>query len=261
MSDWLSHEPCPKCREMGRDRAGDNLAVHSDGHKHCFSCGHREFPEGFSLQFHSVELPRKEEENGLGIHLPSDYSHFIPPKPLAWVKQYRITDLEIRDNKIGYSVSKELLCFPVTDPTGNLLLWQGRYFGSNPEYPKYVTYGQTNNLFHFVGRFQDPIKTGIKTTVIIEDFISAIKVGRQLPALPLWGSDISKTKLFRLSKMFDNLVVWLDPDKKEHSIKLQKRAEIFFAGVSVVYSERDPKSYNEKEIKDFLERTNLPLDF
>ena len=33
-------EPCPKCREMGNDRSGDNLAVYSDGHKFCFACKH-----------------------------------------------------------------------------------------------------------------------------------------------------------------------------------------------------------------------------
>jgi len=36
----VSEEPCPKCREMGNDRSGDNLAVYSDGHKFCFACKH-----------------------------------------------------------------------------------------------------------------------------------------------------------------------------------------------------------------------------
>ncbi len=31
-------EPCPKCREMGNDNSGDNLAVYSDEHKFCFAC-------------------------------------------------------------------------------------------------------------------------------------------------------------------------------------------------------------------------------
>lgn len=36
----IGDEPCPKCREMGNDRSGDNLAVYSDGHKFCFACKH-----------------------------------------------------------------------------------------------------------------------------------------------------------------------------------------------------------------------------
>lgn len=33
-------EQCPKCAELGNDSSGDNLAVYSDGHTHCFGCGH-----------------------------------------------------------------------------------------------------------------------------------------------------------------------------------------------------------------------------
>jgi twinkle protein len=36
----VGKEPCPKCREQGNDRSGDNLAVYSDGHKFCFACKH-----------------------------------------------------------------------------------------------------------------------------------------------------------------------------------------------------------------------------
>lgn len=30
---------CPNCEKKGRDRKGDNLAIYSDGHGYCFSCG------------------------------------------------------------------------------------------------------------------------------------------------------------------------------------------------------------------------------
>lgn len=39
-STVVSRERCPKCAELGNDRSGDNLAVYSDGHVHCFSCGY-----------------------------------------------------------------------------------------------------------------------------------------------------------------------------------------------------------------------------
>jgi len=37
-SKAVGNEPCPNCREAGRDTAGDNLVVYDDGHKHCFAC-------------------------------------------------------------------------------------------------------------------------------------------------------------------------------------------------------------------------------
>lgn len=39
MQAYVTHsEPCPKCREKGLDRTGDNLKVYSNGGKYCFSC-------------------------------------------------------------------------------------------------------------------------------------------------------------------------------------------------------------------------------
>lgn len=35
-----SKEPCPSCRDAGRDTTGDNLVVFDDGHKHCFACNY-----------------------------------------------------------------------------------------------------------------------------------------------------------------------------------------------------------------------------
>ena len=41
-------EACPRCRDKGEDRHGDNLCVYPDGGKHCFKCGYHEFPDGTS---------------------------------------------------------------------------------------------------------------------------------------------------------------------------------------------------------------------
>lgn len=36
----ISKSPCPKCRESGGDRHGDNLVTFEDGGSHCFACGY-----------------------------------------------------------------------------------------------------------------------------------------------------------------------------------------------------------------------------
>jgi len=48
-------QQCPKCVEKGGDKSKDNLAVYSDGGKHCFSCGYH---------VHGDEnyIPNEEEE-------------------------------------------------------------------------------------------------------------------------------------------------------------------------------------------------------
>lgn len=41
MSEHLEKVPCPRCRENGKDRTGDNLVVYPDGRgAHCFSCAY-----------------------------------------------------------------------------------------------------------------------------------------------------------------------------------------------------------------------------
>ncbi|AGR48543.1 DNA primase/helicase [Anabaena phage A-4L] len=36
----ISREPCPKCREKGGDKRGNNLNVFDNGSKHCYACNH-----------------------------------------------------------------------------------------------------------------------------------------------------------------------------------------------------------------------------
>ena len=48
-SYFLHNEPCPKCREKGKDRHGNNLGVFSDGHVRCWSCGYYKGASGMCV--------------------------------------------------------------------------------------------------------------------------------------------------------------------------------------------------------------------
>lgn len=239
---FLRHEQCPECSKYGRDRRQNNLGVWTD-HKYCFSCGY--FEGTNPLEKFKQEQTTPILQCGIDVRLPVDGVFNIPPVPLAWVKQYGITNDEIVANRIGWSESKQLLIFPIYGASDDLLAWIGRYFGPNKDHPKYLTYGIKKELFHLLG-------TQSNTVVVVEDMVSAIKVSRQECCMPLLSSDINKYQLFRLSKMFDNIVIWLDPDKRQHAIKLSKRAESFFRGVRIVYSDADPKELTDGQIKELL---------
>lgn len=78
------YEPCPKCRESGRDRRGDNLGRYPDGSGHCFSCGHHELPSGIR-RLHSVtERLVSETETAL----PRDFTREVPAAAWRWLLQY-----------------------------------------------------------------------------------------------------------------------------------------------------------------------------
>ena len=38
MGNVVRKEPCPKCREMGGDKSGDNLVIYEDESAYCFAC-------------------------------------------------------------------------------------------------------------------------------------------------------------------------------------------------------------------------------
>ena len=52
----VDREPCPRCREEGKDSSGDNLARYNDGHGHCFACGYHEKGDGTVKKSKPVEI-------------------------------------------------------------------------------------------------------------------------------------------------------------------------------------------------------------
>lgn len=134
------------------------------------------------------------------------------------------------------------------DPEGNLVMYQGRYFGDNPQYPKYVTKGPVVGTFdiHWC------LDGDSKSIVVVEDFISAIKVSRVMNSIPMWGSSFSKAQLKVLSQTFSKLVWWVDPDKQADYPKLVNKVSLYFDEVKCVYSDLDPKYYEKEEVCLFL---------
>ena len=253
MSVFLKHEPCPECRRKGWDRKGNNLGRWTD-HAYCFSCGYREGTDvkGHFTRFknnegHTVELPLA------ATVLPDDAHSVLRQDAMIWLKSYGISDEDIDTHGMLWSERKELLIFPFSGPQNELMAWQGRYFGKNPDYPKYVTYGIRQDLFHYVGVDKKHLPHGRENTVVlVEDLISAIKVGRTQLSMPLFSSDANKYQLHHIAQRLDHVVIWLDPDKWEQAIKLSKRAESFFKTVNIVLSDKDPKCYTNQEIANFL---------
>lgn len=232
MSNFLHHEPCPECGSK------DNLGVWDDGHKYCFGCGHYE---------HSVIklLPQKKtppKDSG-GVLMPPDASRTIPQKADEWLQKYGITAKERSEFNFMWSQRSQLLIMPVYDMDGKCLLWQGRYFGDVPNHPKYLTRGQPANVLDFIGSHTTD------AVVLVEDKISAIKVGRHFNTVCLYGSHVSTTMLSRLSKISKHLILWLDSDKLKEMYSFQMDASPFFDIVSIIYTKPDPKELTNAEIQ------------
>jgi len=230
-SQFVRHEACPACG------GGDPLARYTDGHGYCFNCGY--FESGDRTGFLHLFSPDVEiVEKPLGY--PADAQNEIPVKPLTWIKQYGILNAEIVEHRLQWSPERELLLFPYYGEGDNLVAWQGRSFKAGTK--KWHTKGAVKDLLHIIGRSS--------TIVLVEDVVSAIKVGRVAASMPLFGTSIPLETLQRLSTRFHELVIWLDMDAKHKAAQAVLRAsQLPFSRVSYVATILDPKACSEEEIR------------
>jgi hypothetical protein len=129
---------------------------------------------------------------------------------------------------------------PCFNPEGELTYWQGRSVSSKP---KYLNAESERGSRWFVNTGINP-----NTLVIVEDILSAIKVGRQFDSIALLGSFIP-TKLLDYFSKYAIIVLWLDEDKKATAIKFaHKFRQLSGKPVHVVSTRLDPKALSDEEI-------------
>lgn len=233
----LRQGPCPYCS------SSDAFTEYDDGGHHCFSCHAHQPGNAYKKMMEKLTTTLKPVAEC--PPLPEDTTSPLDARAMAWVKKYSITDAEIDQNQMLWSEEKQLLIFPVLNEVGEVLMWQGRYFGPKKTHPKYLTRGLKESLVHIIG--QD--KKG--SLVLTEDLISAIKVSRVAPAMPIWGSSISPELVQRLRLLYPEVLLWLDFDKRDTSIKLAMK-HCLWIHIDPLITQLDPKCYSDDEIKEFL---------
>jgi len=245
MSDFVRHVPCPDCNSR------DNRAVYDDGHEWCFGCGGYTPPQAASIEEMAQHLRQHETNNGdhksdNHIDLPGDCSRILSPVAVKWLQKYDLTTNEIYGSgNFFWSEERDSLIYSVFDSSGNVLMYQERYMGASPTRVRFITKGFPEDVFHFIGN-------NANSVTLVEDIVSAIKVGRHTTALPLWGSNISQHRIARLCKMFKTINIWLDNDKKLYATSARQRAAPFFHRAYITMSTFDPKVYDDEQIKQFL---------
>lgn len=235
-SYFLRHEPCSNCGSR------DNLAVWSDGHKYCFGCGYIESGNGESLAVKldkALKQHRKDKEEDLLV-LPDDVSFNLPSEVSEWLNKYYITKEQIAQYNLRWSEKQKSLILPIYED-GKLIFYQERNFVGKS--PKYLTYGNLNGHLPVFGGDAD-----LSIVVLVEDYISAIRVSREAPCMPLFGSSVNKTIMARLAYAYSYLAFWLDHDKYSEAIKFKKKYGYLFDFSTIIHTHKDPKEYTDDDI-------------
>ncbi len=213
---------------------------------YCHNCGERLFVKmkhAHSLFANSESRPHTKSQDPLVI---TDFTTNISKDGLLWLFKYDISLDEIKEFKIGYSPRMNRLILPVYSE-GKLVYWQGRALGADQK-PKYFNPRGLQPVPFNRATTGSELGQGIFT--IVEDVLSAIKVGRHQDTYAILGSK-TPSSLWDKAIRTENVNVWLDKDKEQYSCNLCRNLGMYNVAVPII-SDKDPKEYNDNEIKTFL---------
>lgn len=283
MAKVVDYAPCPRCRSNGRDTRGDNLVVYNDGSAHCFSCHYHVHGSVSNLFVES-----KVVENGPKSSLPGDFTREVPTAAWQWVLQYGLPYSYWKE-RCGYSPKEQRLIFLVGDPvafsigrlipqpgtplggagsvgqsggseasgSGRLLALHGAGSGESGHKPgnhasrrKWYAYGDSHKHCEVV----TPTDSGHnKTVVLVEDIVSAHKVGQVTTAIPLFGTVLHPCHLYYLMQQDKPIILWLDKDQEQNvqktALRLQSLVEV---PVRIIITDDDPKKLSFETIKGLV---------
>ena len=96
--------------------------------------------------------------------------------------------------------------------------------------------------------------------VLVEDILSAAKVGRQADAYALLGTSLSEYLKYRLAGKYKHALVWLDndnPSVRSAQRDIAKALGIFIERVTIIHHDKDPKLCTDQEIENVVRSSIL----
>lgn len=226
---------CPKCRENGRDRRGNNLVWFSEHDAHCFACGYHVYPKHYKPVI-------KKDYHGSKV-LPPDFTREVPAKAWKWLLQYGLP-IKYWRPFVGYSESHSRLVLTCGDP---VIFSVGRDLTGESK-AKWLAYGDTHKTAVSYG----DVSTA-KQVTLVEDLVSAHKVAQLSLSVPLFGTSVHNCH-YKLLKYFGlPVVLWLDKDQ-EHTMTKKCAQVSLYTGLpcSYIVTEKDPKELSIEYIKEKL---------
>ena len=223
---------------------------------YCFRCGN----VGFSGHgYRNLEELQRVQELNSEAHrpqprgLPSDFSTDIPPRYLTWLGNAGISVPRAHTLNFGWSARLHRIIMPLYGKDHDLLYWQARAVDKGQS-PKYVN--PPTDKASLLYRCQPRDYRGGKERVIVtEDILSAVRIGKFIPARSILGTKTSDQQAARLGE-YTNADYWLDPDRAGwDGTKAGTRRMGLVTNSRGIYSDADPKNLADREICRHL---NIP---
>lgn len=256
---------CPHCKGPHENEC---FVTYDNGY-HCFSCGVSSIENEDKYCF----KPRILQSNN--VYLPDtiikDYSKF-PVEIMHWLYNYSLYKDDIKKynimyvpydkflTKSGLEFSGDSLIFPIINDDMEIVYYQRRFFPKK----QILTVGNRDCLFVTE---QQKVNSFSDTIILVEDYISAIRVGQICPCICLFGTSLKQTQLNYILRHYSNVITWLDGDDpgQAGAHKISKRFVTEFSmntksfsfkpricQINNICTEKDPKEYTNTEIEGIL---------
>jgi hypothetical protein len=192
------------------------------------------------MRFLQKEEDKDDKEKAV---LPRDFSRQVPPAAIKWIIQYGLP-WSYWKPYCGYSEEEGRLVITVGEP---VKFSQGRLIDQSLGKRKWKFYGDGHNHVEVIGA-EIP-----KEVVLVEDLISAHKVGQHAPCIPIFGTTVHDVVVAELQKLNRPVRFWLDSDQYPLLGKKIARLQTFLRHpVRYIYTEEDPKSVPMDRIKELV---------
>jgi len=208
---------------------------------YCFRCGRSEFKEKADFE---IKVTRPTVNERISICLPEDYTLELPNNYQVFLLSKGIRIGLARKRKIGYSKRLDRLILPVYK--GSELVWlQARDIS-----------GQRMKYLNPAGENAEVLeirKDSTSTVVLVEDILSACKVGEVCNCIGLMGTALP-TKRMSAILQYSKIIVMLDPDEagQAATTKLVKKLRGYVDSVRAVRCSKDPKMLSYRKLTELI---------
>lgn len=256
---WLDTAKALRVGTSGRVEhcvSGDKSAVVSAGDSgwsmYCFRCGEQVEFEPYPALSLAERIVKLQEAKALdaaaerSVELPTPIEHDLSKWPVsqrAWLHKAGLFNTDIAALGIYYNARLNRVVLPVM-VEGTVGYWQARGFDKSRA--KYINPKISNPPLAEFGSGG--------CIVLVEDYLSAFRVGQVTAAWGLLGTTLKTPGLAKLLHDGRQVVTWLDPDKAgvEKSAAIRKMLRAYGKHVVNIVSTRDPKLLPRSEIAQLL---------
>jgi len=236
--------------------SGEKLSVNHSNKDYwcfCYRCGftEREYKGKQTLaELQKIQELNKAAEEPIPLELPHDFTTDIPLEGRLWLYKAGITEQRWWSYKIGYSEVLQRVVLPVYNSEGDLIWLQCRAIHPQQS-PKYLQPARDRSTVMFS---VCPDREDSERVVLVEDILSAIRVGKHIRAVSLLGTKITTSQAAMLGK-YKRITTWLDSDVagRRGAYKIRRTLGLV-SEVDNIVTKVDPKELSDKEILEELRK-------